>query len=177
MTGGRKRCPRCIRLDPSDVSVFDPAAEPGEWAVSGAFAFARLAPEDLTGKTRQAFAHGFLGLGSFGRSTLVVVSEIDDAEYEAVIAALAGHFVAHYGAPDLAAARPAAEEEAAFALSLCDHPVNTLLAVSREMEERGIVESFRVITPEAPKSHAKIWEFVEAQDDAPEDDTPRENEN
>lgn len=165
MAEDRLRLPRTIRLDQSDLSVFETAAEPGEWAVSGAFAFANLTEDDLHGKTRQAFAHGFLGIGSFGRSTLVVVTEIDPQSYRAVIDDLAEHFVAHYGAPDIAAARPAAEEEAAFAASLCDHPINTLLAVSREIEERGIVESFRVIAPEAPKSHAKIWDIVETQDD------------
>jgi len=30
---------RTIRLDPSDTFVFARAAEPGEWAVSGAFVF------------------------------------------------------------------------------------------------------------------------------------------
>ena len=30
---------RTIALDPSDTFVFDPPAEPGEWAVSGAFRF------------------------------------------------------------------------------------------------------------------------------------------
>ena len=33
------RFPRTIRLDPSDTLVFERAAEPGEWAVSGAFVF------------------------------------------------------------------------------------------------------------------------------------------
>ncbi|WP_282609823.1 DUF6505 family protein [Pelagibius sp. Alg239-R121] len=164
MAGSSLRFPRTIRLDQSDLSVFELAAEPGEWAVSGAFAFAGLAEADLHGKTRQAFAHGFLGLGSFGRSTLVVVTEIDAATYNRLIDALAQHFIDHFGAPDLSAARPVAEEEAAFAASLCDHPINTLLAVSRELEERGIVESFRVIAPETPKSHTKIWEIVETKD-------------
>lgn len=170
MAADSLRFPRTIRLDQSDLSVFELAAEPDEWAVSGAFAFAELAEDDLRGKTRQAFAHGFLGLGSFGRSTLVVVTEIDRQSYQDVIDALARHFVTHYGAPDVEAARPVAEEEAAFAASLCDHPVNTLLAVSREVEERGIVESFRVITPDGPKSHAKIWEIVDAQDDESQDE-------
>ena len=31
--------PRTIRLDPSDTVVFSRAAEPGEWAVPGAFLF------------------------------------------------------------------------------------------------------------------------------------------
>lgn len=175
MTERPLRFPRTIRLDESDVSVFDPAAAPGEWAVPGAFAFAGLAPEELKGKTRQAFAHGFLGLESFGRSTLVAVTDIDRARYESIVDLLARHFVERYGAPDITAARPAAEEEAAFAASLCDHPVNTLLAVSRELEDRGIVESFRVITPEGPKSHAKIWEIVE-QESEPQDDGTRESE-
>ena len=30
---------RTIRLDVSDTFVFEKAADPGEWAVSGAFAF------------------------------------------------------------------------------------------------------------------------------------------
>ena len=33
---------RVIRLDDSDLNVFEPAAEIGEWAISGAFAFSNL---------------------------------------------------------------------------------------------------------------------------------------
>ena len=109
------RLPRTIRLDGSDEQVFERAAAPDEWAVSGAFAFADTPPEALRGKTAQAFARGFLGTKSFGWSTLVAVAEIGPGELEAVIEALARHFVECYGAPSLAAARPAAEAEAAFA--------------------------------------------------------------
>ena len=35
----RMKLLRTIRLDASDTFVFDPPAEPGEWAVSGAFVF------------------------------------------------------------------------------------------------------------------------------------------
>jgi ADP-ribose pyrophosphatase YjhB (NUDIX family) len=38
---------RTIRLDPSDTLLFKRAAEPGEWAVSGAFAFAHADPAAL----------------------------------------------------------------------------------------------------------------------------------
>ena len=38
---------RTIRLDPSDTFVFERAAEPGEWAVSGAFMFADADPDAL----------------------------------------------------------------------------------------------------------------------------------
>ena len=46
---------RTIRLDPSDTFVFERAAEPGEWAVSGAFAFAQVDATRLEGKARAAY--------------------------------------------------------------------------------------------------------------------------
>ena len=155
------RFPRAIRLDASDTRVFERAAEPGEWAVSGAFAFAAADPETLTGKQRQAFARGFLGTRTFGRTTLVEVGTIDEEDYEAVVKRLALHFISDYGAPDLAAALPAAREEAEFAAELCDHKLHTLLAVERDISDDGVVERFRVIEPRRAKSHAKIWTVVD----------------
>jgi hypothetical protein len=163
------RFPRTIRLDASDEHVFERAAAPEEWAVSGAFAFADTPPETLRGKTAQAFARGFLGTQSFGWSTLVAVAEIKPAELEAVIEALAQHFVDRYGAPSIAAARPAAEAEAAFAGSLCEHRLNTLLAVERTFGPDGIVERFRTIEPLKSGSHARIWSIVPDGDDAREE--------
>jgi hypothetical protein len=161
------RFPRTIRLDASDAHVFEPAAAPEEWAVSGAFAFADLAPEALTGKTAQAFARGFLGTRSFGWSTLVAVAEIAPAELDAVVEALARHFVERYGAPSLEAARPAARAEVAFASGLCEHRVNTLLAVERALGPDGIVERFRAIEPGRGRAHARIWQLVpDGADDA-----------
>jgi hypothetical protein len=154
------RFPRTIRLDASDEHVFERAAAPEEWAVSGAFAFADTPPEGLHGKAAQAFARGFLGTTSFGWSTLVAVAEIRPSELEAVIAALAQHFVDRYGAPSIAAARTAAEAEAAFAESLCAHKLNTLIAVERAFGPEGIVERFRTIEPLKSGSHARIWSLV-----------------
>ena len=57
---------RTIRLDPSDTFVFERAAEPGEWAVSGAFVFWDADPATLSGKARAAFRGGFLGVESLG---------------------------------------------------------------------------------------------------------------
>lgn len=157
---------RTVRFDRSDVQVFAAAAEPGEWAVSGAFAFARLAPEDIAGKTRQAFANGFLGLASFGRSTFASVSAMSGAEREAALAALCAHLVAEYGAPDAAAARAAAEEECAFIADLAaGQPVNTVFALARSFDEKGeIREEFRIVTPPSGELHTRIWEIVD--DDA-----------
>ena len=39
--------PRALRLDASDHFVFSRAAEPDEWCVSGAFAFAQADPATL----------------------------------------------------------------------------------------------------------------------------------
>ena len=151
------RFPRTIRLDASDARVFAAAAAPGEWAVSGGFVFADRDPAALAGKERQAFAQGFLGTGSFGWSSLVAVAEIGFAEYEAVIEALAQHLLARYGAPDIAAARAAAREEAEFAASLCTHRVNTLIAVERSFGPQGIVERFRTVEAPREAPHATIW--------------------
>ena len=151
-------------MDASDEQVFERAAAPGEWAVPGAFAFAHTLPEDLRGKVGQAFAHGFLGIESFGWSTLVAVAEITIPEFEAVTEALARHFVDHYGAPSMAAARAPARAEAAFAQSLCDQRTNTLIAVERDLGPDGIVERFRTIEPLAGGRHARIWSILADHD-------------
>lgn len=151
--------PRVIRLDDSDVRVYETPARPGEWAVPGAFAFLDLDLERLDGKMREAFRRGFLGTESFGWSTLVQVDEIGDAEYAAVIERLAAHFMQRYGAPNLDAARVAAAEEAAFAASICGHPVHTMLMLEREVGEEGISENFRVVQAADPLDHGrvKVW--------------------
>src|SRR3954468_11007541 len=102
---------RTIRLDPSDTFVFATAAEPGEWAVSGAFAFWDTEPATLDGKARSAFRAGFLGVASGGRSTLAQIVETDDAGREAAVALLAQQLITGFGAPGLAEARAAAAEE------------------------------------------------------------------
>src|SRR5947207_13788553 len=59
----------------------------------------------------------------------------------------ASQLLEKFGAPDLNAARVAAEEEVAFAASLCDHPPQTLLAVQRSVENGEIRERFRTLRP------------------------------
>src|SRR5207244_10452102 len=71
----RMKLLRTIRLDASDTFVFERAAEPGEWAVPGAFMFAHDDPDALDGKRRAAFRSGFLGVPSLGWSTLVQIVE------------------------------------------------------------------------------------------------------
>lgn len=158
--------PRCIRLDASDLNIFARAAEPGEWAVPGGFAYGDCDPDGLDRKARLAFHSAWLGIESFGHSTFAEVAEIDEAGYEQAVERLAAHFVACYGAPDLAAALPVARAEAEDAAALCEHKVHTLLALEREMTGQGVVERFRTIDPGRAAEHAKIWEIVpEAEED------------
>lgn len=158
---------KTIRFDTSDDNVFDHAAAPEEWAVSGAFAFSGMASEELSGKTKQAFANGFLGLASFGRSTFASVTEITEAELAEAEHALAAHFVSFYGAPGEQEALPAAKEETAFILDLCnDSLINTVFTVRRHIDEDGqIREEFRTIQPPSGQPmHSRIWNVVD--DDA-----------
>jgi hypothetical protein len=136
---------RTIRLDPSDALVFPRAAEPGEWAVPGGFCFWDDDVAALEGRRRQAFRAGFLGLSSFGWSTLVQVVTATPAQRDDAVAALAAHIRAAHGAPDDDAARAAAEEEIAFAESLCDHPPGTLVALSRSLDGGEVREQFRTL--------------------------------
>ena len=140
---------RAIRFDESDQNVFARPAETGEWAIPGGFEFSNWTEGELVGKKRQAFANGWLGLGTFGRATFVAVVEMEQAEHDALVQSLAAHFVTYYGAPDVEAASGVAAEEIAFMAELCeDHPPNTLLAVSRELTEAGVKEQFRHIAPQ-----------------------------
>ena len=95
---------RTIALDPSDTFVFDVAAEPGDWAVSGAFRFCDRDPARLTGKDRSAFRSGFLGVQSWGWSTLVQIVGATAADRRALVELLAAQLVERFGAPDLATA-------------------------------------------------------------------------
>jgi hypothetical protein len=172
------KLPRTIRLDPSDTFVFEPAAEPGEWAVTGSFLFWEADVSALTGKARAAFRAGFVGVDSLGFSTLVVVSEASDDDRRAAVAALARHLHERFGAPGLPEAEAAAEEELAFAASLCDHPPNTLLALHRSVEDGEVRERFRTLKPRDPslvsadRLHrtARAFEFIETDETVEEVD-------
>jgi hypothetical protein len=157
---------RTIALDPSDTFVFDVAAEPGDWAVSGSFRFCDCDPTELTGKDRSAFRSGFLGVQSWGWSTLVQIVGATDEDRGRLIELLAAQLVERFGAPDLATARPAAEEEVAFAQSLCTHPVGSLIAVHRTAADGDVRESFRRLQLRKDQGHSRAFSFMEVEDDA-----------
>jgi hypothetical protein len=154
---------RTIRLDPSDTFVFEHAAEPGEWAVSGAFAFWNTDAAKLEGKARSAFRGAFLGVESLGWSTLVQIVEASDADRAAAAERLAQQLATHFGAPDIATARAAAEEELAFAASLCGHPADTLIAVHRSCEDGEVREAFRTLHPRGGAKPMRAFSFLEVE--------------
>jgi len=161
---------RTIRLDPSDTFVFERAAEPGEWAVSGAFVFADVDPSTLQGKERSAFRGGFLGVTSLGWSTLVQIVDASDEDRERLIAELSQRLVEAFGAPDPEAARAAAEEEVAFTASLCNQPQDTLVAVHRNFEGGEIREAFRSLHAKGGAKPLRAFSFLEVEgDDEPAD--------
>jgi len=161
VTAGASKFARTVRLDASDAFSFADPARPGEWAVSGAFEFANADAESLYGKQRLAFAQGFLWLETFGRSTFVSVGTVTEAELAGIAERLAAHFVDRYGAPDIDAARPVAEEEIAFMRDLCaEHATGRLLAVERDFGPDGVIERFRVVQPPDPMAHGRIWDIV-----------------
>ncbi len=157
---------KTVRADPSDTFVFDKAAQPGEWAISGALMFARLDPATLTGKARAAFRAGFLGIDSFGWSTLARIVEASEQDRAAAVELLAAQLVEHFGAPDLETARTAAEEEIAFAASLCDHPAGMLVAVSRQYENDVTREAFRTLQSNGRSKPAPAFTFLQVTDEA-----------
>ena len=164
------KLPRTLRLDASDTFVFSPAAEAGEWAVSGSFLFFDADFDALAPKERAALRAGFLGLASFGWSTLVVVTPVTQEERASAVAGLARFIHEKLGAPTMEDAYAAAEEEIVFAASICDHPEGTLLAVQRSVEDGEIRERFRTLHQRAKEkgadplhAQARAFTFVESE--------------
>jgi Family of unknown function (DUF6505) len=163
---------RTIRLDPSDTFVFEKAAEPGEWAVPGAFVFWDRDPATLEGKARSAFRGGFLGVESLGWSTLVQIVEANEDDRVELVELLALRLVESFGAPDMDAARVAAEEEVTFAASLCSEPQDTLIALHRSYEDGEVREAFRTLTPRNGSKPARAFSFLEVEGE--DDEQPGE---
>lgn len=156
---------RTIALDASDTFVFDVPAVSGEWAVSGVFRFCDHDPVKLIGKERAAFRSGFLGVQSWGWSTLVQIVPATEDDCRALIELLARQLVDRFGAPDMAIARTAAEEEVTFAQSLCTHPISSLIAVHRSASNGEVHEAFRRLQLREGQRHGKAFSFMEVEDE------------
>ncbi len=165
---------RTIRLDPSDTFAFEKAAEPGEWAVPGSFLYFGEDVAALKGKAKVAFRSGWLGLDTFGWSTIAIVTEANAGERDDAVRHLAARLVAELGAPDMATALAAADEEIRFAESCAQHPEQTLVVIHRRLDENGdIREQFRVVQAGLPfnkDSFSRVFTFhaVEGEEEPEE---------
>ncbi|MGE5535611.1 MAG: DUF6505 family protein, partial [Acidobacteriota bacterium] len=57
----------------------------------------------------------------------------------------------------------AAEEELTFAESLCDQPLDTLIAVHRVYEDGAVRESFRTLRPRNGPKPLRAFSFFEVE--------------
>jgi Family of unknown function (DUF6505) len=166
---------RTLRLDVSDTFAFEKAAEPGEWAVTGSFAFLDQDIASLKGKARIAFRSGFMGIETAGWSTLAVVVEASPLERTNAVRQLADLLVRAHGAPDINTAMAAADEEFVFAESCAQHPEQTLVVIHRALDDKGeIREQFRTVRAGLPfnKDHmSRVFTFHEVEGETqPEDE-------
>jgi hypothetical protein len=102
---------------------------------------------------------------------LAQIVEVSEEQRSMAVEQLAARLVERCGAPDLATARAAAEEEIAFAASLCAHPPGMLVAVSRRYENEEIRESFRTLQANSYARPAPVFSFVQVDEEA----APSEN--
>lgn len=154
---------KTIQFDPSDTFVFENAALPDEWAISGGFLFAGAKEGNLKGKVKQAFSNGFLSAENFGHTTFSSVAEINNEDLENLKTDLAQRFFDELNAPSIEEAKAVSEAEIKFVLDMCDGvAINSIFTVHRFFDELDeIKEEFRIVDAPGEKLHTRIWEVVE----------------
>ncbi len=156
------KLPKTIQLDVSDTQVFEMAAQPGEWAVTGSFRYSDVDPDTFNRKQRFAFQSAWLGVETGGHSTFVQVTSASPEDLESVAGKLADLFVRDFGAPDQATALPVARDEVRYVSELCEFDDGTLLSLTREPGPDGVREVVRPVpTSTGTDQPFRIWEIVE----------------
>jgi hypothetical protein len=97
---------------------------------------------------------------------LAQVVEVSDQERREATELLTQRLVESFGAPDLATARPAAEEEIAFAASLSHHPAGMLVAVARRYENGETQESFRTLSSRIATGPIRVYALQKISGDS-----------
>jgi hypothetical protein len=91
----------------------------------------------------------------------VQIVEASDDDRLAAVDTLAKKLVAHFGAPSIDDAVAAAEEEFEFAASLCNHPLDTLVAMHRSHDGGEIREAFRTLRPKDGPKPLRAFAFLD----------------
>ena len=153
---------KTIRFDKSDLNIFPTIAEEGELAVVGTFSFFNFDEENLKGKMKQAFSNGFLGIPSFGYSTLISLTQVEEEDLKSLKNTLSDCFLKNYGAPSFEHAYKAADDEVNLMLDLCSsHDKGSLISISREITKDGIKENFRNLPKAESCAEQNFWTFEE----------------
>src|SRR6266568_463938 len=87
------------------------------------------------------------------------------AEAGALVDMLANQLIQHFGAPTIEAAKAAAEEEVAFAESLCVIPQDSVIAVHRSFENGAVRETFRALRGGEGAKPTRAFSFIETEGD------------
>lgn len=137
---------KAVRLDDSDDRVLAAgggAARQGEWVVSGGYATCDLAAGHRAAGCRCDTT--FIVAGALRRCTLAEVADMNEADYQAVKAAVARHFLEDLGAPTPDIALAAAEDECAYTADLAQgFPAEVWITVRREPTDAGVGEHYSV---------------------------------
>ena len=167
------KLPRTIRLDPSDTFVFERAAEPGEWAVSGAFVFWNRDPADARPEGARGAA---FGLSRHRQSWLVDARDRDRGDGSGA----AGRWSSasrrncwRNSARRILPPRGWPPRKRSRLRPRCAiTPAQTLLAVQRSVEDGEIRERFRTLRPREAAAdadplhaHARAFTFHEVEGD------------
>ena len=151
---------KTIRFDKSDLNIFPVVADEGELAIVGTFSFFNLDEENLKGQMKQAFSNGFLGVPSYGYSTFISLTDVEEQDLKKLKDNLSDCFVKKYNAPSLEHAYKAADDEVNLMLDLCSsHDKGSLISISREMTSDGIKENFRHLPKAESCAEQNIWTF------------------
>ena len=137
---------KAVRLSEHDARLLpdEDLLEDGDWAVCGGFAVCDLAS---SGHRRPGCRCdvSFAGLASPRRCGVAEVVNIDRATYLSHVETLTRQLVENWGAPSEAAARAAAEEEAACTADLCEgFTPGVWITVQRTAGENGVKERYSV---------------------------------
>ena len=152
---------RTIRLDPSDTFVFERAAEPGEWAVSGAFLFAEADPDALPASGAPLSAADFWACRSLGWSTLVQIVEAATTDRAALVDTLAQQLLAGSARP---ISRPRAPPPRRRSRS---RPRSAIIRPTRwsrcaaSFEDGAIREAFRTLHPRGERKPMRAFTFLD----------------
>ena len=98
------------------------------------------------------------------------LSRLTTIDRRVAVETLAKQLMTTFGAPTIDDALGAAEEEMAFAESLCTQPHDMLIAVHRAFEDGAVRESFRTLRPRNGPKPARAFSFLEVEGESEQSD-------